>query len=444
MSQFINQRVVSQNSYLIYFALFIFMLIISRILLYQYSLANKSQTSSKSPSEKIYFDIVCYQCPFTQKYQAFSLVERYFEGNISSLNELIDKWLFTIKGLINQSKEVVKSAAVLLKYRFFGLKKLLEEIQAKNTTMLKLYHPQDNLRFINGLVLGEKSPEAGYLPAFTNAGMLHVLVASGFNVALVAGAAWQLVRFSSRKLQLMIILAAIWGYVIFLDFQPPLLRAAWMFTLVFWLKFLGKRTSRIRILAWSLVIILLIQPALVSSLSLWLSALATLGILIFSRRLSLFWAENTLSANTPFFSRFVSLFLEEGVVSLSAQALIFPLLIWYFHSLNLVSFLANPALLPWLGTITQVAGIEFLLTFLEKFWLARVILGAISWVMNGVLERYFAAVTWWQHLSFLNQTTSHYLENQYLAAWAGIIVILLIVTRKKREVKTHFFHEKTV
>lgn len=435
-------QVISQSIKLIYLILFILVIIFTLILLYQYSQPNKTQTRSNRTSEKDRFDTLCYDSHLRPNNQTCSLVEPQNGEKISSQLLSTDRRSIVIKGLINQIKDLSTYFMVLLKYRFLSLRKSLEEVQARNNMVLKLYHPQDKLQFINGLVLGQKAPEAAYLADFTNAGMLHVLVASGFNVALVASLAWWLVKSLPRKLQLKCMLMAIWLYVVFLEFQPPLLRAAWMFSIVFLLKFYGLRTKRSRILAWSVAIILFFQPELLQSLSLWLSALATLGILTFSRRISLFWSENSSFKPSSLFQRIYNTFLEEGAVSLSAQALIFPLLIWFFHSLNLVSLLANPLLLPWIGAITQLAGLEFLLTFLEKFWLVRLLIGAISWAINVVLALYFSAVAWWQHLSFLNQTTAGTLEKRYLAVWAGIIGILLVLTRRKSEVKTHFFHEK--
>jgi ComEC/Rec2-related protein len=344
--------------------------------------------------------------------------------------------------LINQLKDSAHLPLVLLKYRFLTLQKTLEEIQARNNLTLLLFHSQDQLSFTKGLVLGEKSPEAHYMPFFSNAGMLHVLVASGFNVALVASLAWILVKSAPKNWQFAGILLAIWGYVAFLKFEPPLLRAAWMFSLVFLLKFTGKRTKRTRILLLSIGVILLLQPTLVSSLSLWLSALATLGITVFSRRLSLFWSE-TGAKRAGSVHWLTGLLLEEGATSLAAQALIFPLLVWFFHQANFVSFLANPLLLPWLGTMTEAAGLEYLLTLLEHWWWARVLLGALAELMAWIYERYFAAVAWWQAWFFLNHTTGDASAKRFIAAWAVIITVLILMTRKKAEAKRNFFHAKT-
>ncbi|MFH2118596.1 MAG: ComEC/Rec2 family competence protein [Candidatus Paceibacterota bacterium] len=344
-----------------------------------------------------------------------------------------------MNGLNNQSKSLL----ILLKYRVFSFKKSLEELQAKKNYTLQLFHSQDDLHFASGLVLGQKSTEASYLSAFTNAGLLHVLVASGFNVALIANLAWAVVQPLAKPWQISLTLFFIWFYVIYLELQPPLLRAAWMFSLVYILKFLGIKTKKIRILVWSVGLILLFQPDLISSLSLWLSALATLGILSFSQRLSLFWNDTESSQKGGFLNRISAILLEEGSTSLAAQSLIFPLLIWFFHSANLVSFLANPVLLPWVGTITQLAGLEFLLSFLEEFWPVRVIIWLLSGLMEQIYTWYFAAVAWWKHLFFLNQTVKPGLNQPIYLIWLLAIGLIYFLNHKNTEIKSHFFHEKT-
>jgi ComEC/Rec2-related protein len=387
------------------------------------------------------FDSLCSISDFTEKNQICSLVETDFGAKSSNLGNGIARQVLTIKRLINQLKDTSKTQLILLKFRFFDLKNYLEELQAKKSLTLKLWQGEDNLRFMNGLVLGQKSPSASFLPAFTNAGLLHVLVASGFNVALVAGLAWSVVRGFSKAWQMIFTLTVIWFYVIYLEFQPPLLRAAWMFSLVFILKFLGLKTSKARILAWSVGIILVFQPDLVSSLSLWLSTLATLGILSFSQRLSLFWHEQK-NQQGGYFRRLFGILLEEGRTSLAAQSLIFPLLAWFFHSINLVSFLANPLLLPWLGTITQLSGLQFLLSFLEGFWPARIIIWLLAQALSLVFAWYFAAVAWWQRLYFLNSTVSQESVKPLIVIWLLLIGGIYYFTRIKTEPKNHFFHEK--
>ena len=435
-------RIRSKKIYLILLALFILLTYCSIILIDQCWQAKKSQSRSNSTSMCDHFDIDCYDHQYSQKHQALSLVEPLNDCKISSWQWLTDKALFARKRLINQLKDMSNGLPILLKYRIFNFKISLEEVQAKNIRLLKLFHSQDNLQFMRGLVLGEKSPEAAYLPDFANAGMLHVLVASGFNVALVASLAWVMVKNLPKLWQLLGILTLIWFYVFLLEFQPPLLRAAWMFSLVFLLKFVGIRTSRRRVLAWSVVVILVFQPALLSSLSLWLSVLATLGIVTFSRRLTLFWRDDNATGSPMFSSRIAGIFLEEGSVSLAAQALIFPLLIWFFQSANFVSFLANPVLLPWLGGITQAAGLEFLLSLLEKYWPARVLLASLAEVTNWVLDQYLSVVAWWKPFFFLNRTAVQSTAWRYIAVWAVIITGLYFLTRRNREEKAHFFHEK--
>mgnify|MGYP003331157101 CR=1 FL=1 len=328
---------------------------------------------------------------------------------------------------------MLKTWLILLKYRFFAFQNSLEELQARKITFLKLYHSEDHLQFMSGLVLGQQSPQFSYLADFANAGMLHVLVASGFNISLVAGLAWWATNKIGRKIRLVAVLFAIWFYTAFLKFEPPLMRAAGMFTLAFFLKYKGFRTKRSRILLLTVLMILLVSPGLIDSLSFWLSAAATLGIMVFARRMFMFWRDNSSSVK--------AIFLEEASTSLAAQSLVFPLLVWYFHQLNLVSFLANPVMLPWLGAITQASALEFLLAFLDHTWWGRVLIAVFSQVTGFVFDLYFAAIAWWQQLFFLNRATTSS-SRLIIPVWLLGLGVFWLISRRKPERKSHFFHEK--
>lgn len=421
-------------SILILIVIFILTIIIRQILTDPCNQANKSQSSSMFNSLMTSFDIFCSVRPINLIHQAYSLDSNVETPLISNQSTSTDRLIVKGKGLINQLINSLNLSTALLKNRFLEFKNSLEKLQANKNEEFKFFHNQDNLRFINGLVLGEKSTEAGYLSAFETAGLQHVLVASGFNVALIANLAWSFVKKLSKNIQLTGVLLAIWSYTTYLDFQPPLLRAAWMFTLIFWLKFLGIRTKRVGVLVFSVIVILLFRRDLLTSLSLWLSVLATLGIIVFSRKISMFWSEEAKGPG--------GFLLEEAGTSVAAQILIFPLLIWFFHSVNLVSLISNPLLLPWLGGLTQAAGLEWFLIFITRWWPGQVLLAWISSVLDQLISLYLSAVAWWKPWFFLNFSPTRQEAMVILAVWAGILSALVLFTRIKQERKPIFFHEK--
>lgn len=437
-----------KKRYLIFIVLFIFLQFLFQILILQLHQAKEYQRKDKVLQVLMSFDIFCSFRHFSIKNQACSLESNPESSEVSRSDTHSARSFFSHKSLIDQSKDFLNLQLAMLKYRFFAVKNSLEVSQARKNNTLKLVHGEDHLQFMSGLVWGKKSPTARYMPDFENAGLLHVLVASGFNVALVAGVARLFLAWTPRGVQLVGTLIVIWAYAAFLLFEPPIFRAALMFSLVLLLKSLGTRTKKTRVLLFSVVLILLANRALLESLSLWLSVLATLGIMLFAQRLSFFWREESdkttgvSGRKTSFFQRGVALFAEEGATSLAAQSLIFPLLVWFFDSANLVSFLANPAMLPWLGTLTQLAGLEFLLTGLDHSWWGRVLLWQSAQATGWFMDLYFSGVAWWQRLSFLNSPAAGDQKLRIIAVWAGFIALLIYHTRIKREKESHFFHEK--
>jgi len=143
------------------------------------------------------------------------------------------------------------------------------------------------------LLLGEREeiPESVYA-AFAATGAAHLLAISGLHVGLVAGfgfalcwfvltrrEAW-IVRLPVRGLALLAGVLLAMGYAQLAGWPLPTQRAALMLAgaaLAWWLR---ARTAPLNMLLAALMLILLLDSPAISSLSLWLSFVATAGILL--------------------------------------------------------------------------------------------------------------------------------------------------------------------
>lgn len=137
-----------------------------------------------------------------------------------------------------------------------------------------------------GLVVGddrEQRPEVR--ERWRDAGLSHLLAVSGQNVAFVlvlAGPALRRLRSAPR---LMAIGALLAFFVIVTRVEPSVSRAAVMAGLVAAVDVAGRPTSTLRVLATSVVVLLLVDPLLVWSIGFRLSVAATLGIAVVHPRL---------------------------------------------------------------------------------------------------------------------------------------------------------------
>lgn len=213
--------------------------------------------------------------------------------------------------------------------------------------------PEPQASVASGMLLGMKAsvPDETYR-AFATSGMAHILVISGWHLSMVAGlmsgiASWLRLRGGGA---FWFSVGAIWLYALFVGATPTVLRAATMASLVVLAASTERRTEPWTLLFAACGVLTLINPQTLWDLGFQLSALATAGIIAFHEpvqrwleragervRLQLPWLTNTLA------------------VTLAAQTLVLPLLLYHFGKLSLVFPVSNVVLVP-VVPVAMVAG----------------------------------------------------------------------------------------
>ncbi len=220
----------------------------------------------------------------------------------------------------------------------------LNQLNSRFSSHLESLFPWPTSALMEGLIFGQKEDLGQYKSKFQKTGTIHIVAASGFNVMLVFGFVFYLlIFFLSRRLALIITLFFIWFYALLIGLQPPVIRATTMASLLILSQLLHQSYPLLYAFFLGILLILLIQPQLIFSLSFQLSAISTLGlILLASYFVSLF--------------RFLPVIIREDVgVSMAAQIFTWPIISFYFGSWNLISFLAN-ALILWTIPFLTIGG----------------------------------------------------------------------------------------
>ncbi len=214
--------------------------------------------------------------------------------------------------------------------------------------------PRENSALVLGLVLGIN--ELYFLPEFRelliNTGTIHVVVASGFNISLVAVL---LTKSAGTKYGVRAFFAIVVGtflYSLITGFDPPIFRAWLMAVVTFTFNNFGRSVNSIRILIFTALVMLLLNPMYLFSLSFQLSFLATFGILYYS---DLF--DHIFKHTKGSFLR------QDFVTTVSAQVFVLPLLLNTIGSISLLGFVVNPLTL-WLIPLATMLGFVFVLSIL--------------------------------------------------------------------------------
>ena len=230
------------------------------------------------------------------------------------------------------------------------------------------------------LIFGYRSQvDSESLRAFTNTGTIHVLSVSGLHVGLVFGflnimLLW-LNRFRYGKLvRSVIIIIAIWAYVVLTGMSPPILRAGIMITFFTLSILFSRKQIALNTLFASAFFILLFAPNYLLDVGFQLSYSAILGIILFY----------PLLANLYIPSNKWSKYIVEYIyVSLAAQLFTLPLALYYFHQFPNYFLIANLFIaIP--STLVMYSGI---LLAVIPFDFASKLFGKITtWLLDVLVD----------------------------------------------------------
>src|SRR5688572_2432789 len=131
----------------------------------------------------------------------------------------------------------------------------------------RLARPFAEDRQIQGLVLGivlglKHDLTASTERDFQAGGLYHMVVVSGFNLAVVAAAMMYLSRFFfvRRGLRLALVVAAVILYTVLVGYQPPVVRAAVTVGIVVMARFLDRDGTPMNTIALAAFLLLLVDP----------------------------------------------------------------------------------------------------------------------------------------------------------------------------------------
>jgi len=226
-----------------------------------------------------------------------------------------------------------------------------------------------------GMVIGD---DRGQLPVtaddFRAAGLGHLLVVSGQNVAFVLAIVGPLVSRLRPGPRLAALLVLLMMFSLLTRFEPSVLRAVVMAGVSVGAGALDLGVDGRKSLAWAVAGLLVVDPFLVHSVAFQLSAAATAGLVLFSAPI----AERL---------RGPSWFRIAFATTLSAQLAVSPLIVAEFGPMPLASLPANVLAEPVAGPVMMWGSTGGLLAGALGGWAASVIhlpTRVLLWWISGV------------------------------------------------------------
>ncbi|MFH0979760.1 MAG: ComEC/Rec2 family competence protein [Candidatus Roizmanbacteria bacterium] len=190
-----------------------------------------------------------------------------------------------------------------------------------------LHEPQASL--LNGIIFGVnlKTTKIFY-QQLKIVGLLHIVVLSGMNITILAVIIGSLTSFFGKQTSILITILTIILFILFVGPQAPIVRAGFMGLLTLVAILTGRKNLVLYSLFLSIIFIAIVFPRWLTTISLFLSYGATLGIIFFGQ---------TTSKNQLW---------KELKVSLAAQLFTTPIIFVYFKQISLIAPLSNVLVAP--------------------------------------------------------------------------------------------------
>lgn len=225
--------------------------------------------------------------------------------------------------------------------------------------------PDPESSLLAGILLGVDTGLTRELQqAFKNTGTAHIIAISGFNISIIAGIFYTFFsRFFGDRRGAIIAITGIVLYTFIVGADAAVVRAAVMGGLALLAKQLGRRQAALNTLLAVALFMCLWNPLYLWDVGFQLSFFATLGLILYATPFSEF-ANKIITRYFPTSTaeRGAKLFSEFVLLTLAAQLTTIPIMAYHFQRISLVSFIANPFILPAQPAVMILGGIAVLLS----------------------------------------------------------------------------------
>lgn len=246
---------------------------------------------------------------------------------------------------------------------------------------------------------------------YAGTGVAHIIAISGLHLGMIqAGLFFLLTPLSKirhgKKIRALLVIVLLWVFTFITGAGPSVLRSALMFTILLFGEVIGRKGNAYNSLSASAFMLLLVNPNVLFDVGFQLSYSAVLSIFMFSAPIGR-WVQTG--------NKWIDKTWQLFAVTLAAQILTLPFVVYYFNQFPVYFLLANLVAIP----LSWVALNLSLILTLFLFWLPPVatLLGKGIHISIDVMNR---CIAWIHHLPMSR------IENIYLPLSQAIILMVII------------------
>lgn len=276
-----------------------------------------------------------------------------------------------------------------------------------------------NLEILGGIVFGDDAiaPPDNIKQSFINSGLLHILAASGMNVAFIFSFFFFFLSLFkiNYKVNIIFCMWMVLLYSLMTGLGASVIRAACMLIFVLLGKLIDRDANSIALLAFVAFLMLLYNPMYLNNVGFQLSFITTFGLLIM----------------TPFLvknkNKIVNWIIGTISIPIIAQLWVMPIQIFYFNNISLYSVFANIMSVPILSIISFGGFVSSLLAPAEQ------ICKLFDIVLNPLINILVNISNFWGNLPYASAQTTHPSVFQIFAYYGILLIITALFNKNLRE-----------
>lgn len=286
--------------------------------------------------------------------------------------------------------------------------------------------PKDYAGIINGMLNGDtKNVSENILEDFKNSGVTHLLAVSGSNIAYII----MFLSIISNKIfgkyfSYYVLIFSIIIFIFVSGASASVARAGIMAILNIIATIFSKKSNTINNICFSALILLIINPLTIYDVGFILSFVGTLGIVLLSTDI------------INFIRKYIKAkILSETIgVTLSAQIMLTPVMLFYFNTFSLVSLITNFLIVP-ISSFLTILGFIVVIISLVSIELAKI----FSYPIYALVFFMFKITNFFGKIPFANILVPTPKMYVIIGYYTIILIISKKVLSKKQIFKTIMF-----
>ena len=254
------------------------------------------------------------------------------------------------------------------------------------------------------------------IQAYASSGALHVMSVSGLHVGIMFLALQFLLGWMDRRgkwlsiSKTFLIILLLLGYAVITDLAPSVMRAVVMFSLFTIGKTFNRNTNMFNILAVTCLILLIINPYLITEVGFKLSFLAVIGIVTLYQ---IFYKLLVIR------NEYLNFIWSITCVSVAAQLATFPIGLYYFHQFPNLFIISNLVVIPVSNIIIYMGMLLFAVAKIS--WLSEPI-GVLLYLLVFLINKF---IFWIEQVPYALIQAIHISQSEMYLMYLIFIVALL-------------------